>query len=106
MENSEILSNLSFYEGELRTFYPYLSAKRVDTSSFMTFRLDAEKINHDEMAKHSKYLIKSLREMILKNEKEQKIHRHYGFLQCLLIFLLEYSLEDVMRHNKNGTLEG
>jgi hypothetical protein len=105
MENSEILANLDHYDKEIKSLWPGIYPKRIDISSsvhFGTFETDGKTTNYDSIFRHARYLIKTLRTMIAKNEKDQRIHRHYGFLQCLLLIVLECSIEDLMLDNKYG----
>lgn len=105
MNNDEILANLDFYDQDLKSNHPGIRPKRVDISAnFLTFKHNSDTINYEISVGHARYLIKYLRKMIKENEKEQRIHRHYGFLQCLLLLLQDYSLEELMKDNKYGAV--
>lgn len=93
MTNQEILSNIDYYDGQIKSYWQGTRPKR---------QLELKMKDVEKAAEHSRYLIKSLREMIAKNEKEQRIHRHYGFLQCIILVVLECSIKNLMFENKYG----
>ena len=93
MNNQEILSNIDYYDGQLKSLWNVRKKRHLN-------------LNLNDpicVAEHARYLITSLRKMIKDNQKEQRIHRHYGFLQCLLLNVeVSNSIQDLMLENKYG----
>lgn len=106
MTNKEILSNLDYYDSQIKSLWPGLQPKRAHMDKgfeFNNFQTDGKVTSYDPIIKHARYLINSMRKMIKMDEKEQRIHRHYGFLQCLLLVIeVVPSIKSLMFENKYG----
>lgn len=98
MENHEILNNIGIYEKKIRNAF----SLSVEPKRFL---ISKKQPLSDQWAtaKHALYIIREIYNMIDKNEKEQRIHRHYGFLQAVILLLIpNYSIEQLMEDNKFG----
>jgi hypothetical protein len=104
MTNEEILENLLFYEKSLlkrKRYSRLLTSENLPEGKRLD--LDSRKPDKNKLVLHSMYMIVEIRKMIDRNEKSERVHRHYASLQTILwLHLFNWSLNHIMRDNKYG----
>ena len=90
MLKAKIISIISQYEKEFKE--KGVTKKRKNPSQFFASKT--------EMLEHAYYLTDGIKEFVNTPGKRGKVGRHFGSLQTLLWVSGEYTLRELMNHNR------
>ncbi len=107
MTSVEIKENLLFYRKKLNERFGNRKIERLNLETALSLNNvvlteNSHSQTFEPMIGHCYYLIQQIELAIDAGEKEERIHRHYGFLQAWLMLLLQRSLSEMMKDNKYG----